>query len=165
MKNLTRNLVALTVLTFAASSFASILPMVVAEVSFVHYYPEKVDLGPQAYTVQLVEDGTLRVAQAGGEVLAAERLGDTDFELLVGAVYQLGGVQLKIDVAPVVCRALPSIVNSDLYVLGMDNEREMVLSEQGCHRPMTVYPIEDDLKEQAQELRRLLVSAGRDLLK
>ena len=164
MKNFIRNLIALAILTFAATSFANILPSVIAEVSFVHYSPERINQGPGVYTVQLVEDGSLRVLQGEGHVLNAERLSDVDFQLLVGAVYKLAGIQLQVDVTSVICRMMPSLVNSDLYVLGMNNEREMVLSEQGCHRPITVYPIDEDLKEKAQELRKLLISAGRDLL-
>ena len=177
MEGKMKNLIALTTLTLALStSLLAANNSILAEVSFERRElagPRDVVYAPRAYSIQLLAHGEIQVMDVGAgdqwfiqpvKERPAYRLSEREYDWVMGVIYLLGEAELVYSTVPGICRMAPPLVNSDLYVLGYQEDYSLVLSESGCWRDFSTYPAEERLYQEAVALKEWLLSIGEMLL-
>ena len=173
MKNIVMLL--LTLVLGTGSYVSAGVPIPVAKVSFEHEFlsggHDFLD-GFGALTVVLFDDGVVQVqnyeSDSKSNLLEApllKQLSYNEFSKLLTTVYALGEAKLIVDDFATVCRMIPPLANSDLFLLGHNGEFQMVLSDDGCWRGVSVRPESDELALAAGQLRQKLISIGKRLLR
>ena len=185
---MTRHLIALILLALAsagnlvASDYSGGSDLI-AEVSFEYQMspgPLDVVYASRAYSVQFYSYGEIHLVDLGGDQEGSSdewyvdpieerlvyQLNEDEYDWLMEVVYLLGEAELSYDdFEGSNCRRMePPLVNSDLYILGYQDDYSLVLSDGGCWREFYVYPFEQGLYQYASSLKEWLLAVGKSLL-
>ena len=145
-------------------------PEAMARVSFDHIRYNGSE-GSRIFTLWLFSDGVVelrsRVKARRGERIdtIVAQLDYKQFERLEISVYLVSEAKLAMDKTNVVCKRLPPVVHSDLFLLDGYGDGHIVLSQRGCWRGVFIHPTDSKLQRRAELLRSELLSIGKRLLK
>ena len=165
----------LTTFILLTGAYASVgTPGPLAKVSFEYAIGPKGQedfSNAEALTVLLFEDGVIQVESDEKNTKSSwfktpllKQLSYDEFSKLASTVYVLGEAKLVFEDSTTVCRMMPPAANSDLFLSGYKGEFQMVLSDYGCWRGLSVRPASDQLTLAAENLRKKLISIGKELL-
>ena len=122
------------------------------------------------FTLWLFSDGVVELRSGArdrrGEVIdpIVAQLDYKQFKRLEISVYLVSEAKLAMDKTNVVCKRLPPVVHSDLFLLDGYGGGHIVLSQRGCWRGIFIHPTNSKLQRRAEFLRSELLSIGNRLL-